>query len=62
MTADALRHGYLAFLVRQGARITELERVGGSMPAGQLSAYAALSPAGPGKRLDAVERVYPALR
>jgi len=62
VTADALRHGYLAFLVRQGARVTELERVGGSMPAGQLNAYAALSPAGPAKGLDAVDRVYPALR
>jgi uncharacterized protein involved in exopolysaccharide biosynthesis len=62
MTADALRHGYLAFLVRQGARLTELERIVGSVPDNHLKAYAALSPAGPGKRLDAVERVYPALR
>jgi site-specific recombinase XerD len=62
VTADALRHGYLGFLVRQGARLTEIERIVGSMPAGQLKAYAALAPAGPAKGLDAVDRVYPALR
>jgi uncharacterized protein involved in exopolysaccharide biosynthesis len=62
VTVEALRHSYLAFLVRQGARLTELERIVGYMPARELTAYGALSPAGPAKEVEAIERVYPAWR
>lgn len=62
VSAEALRHSYIAFLVRQGARLTELERVAGAMPATELTGYAALAPAGQAKPLSEVEITYPTLK
>lgn len=61
VTAHALRHTYLAFLVRQGARFADVTRVVGQLEADLLSAYSQLAP--PGARLDsaAVQWVFPAL-
>jgi integrase len=59
VTDQALRHTYIAHLVRQGARLTELERVIGAMAPSRLRRYAALAPAGPAKSLDDVDRFYP---
>ena len=58
---EALRHTYLAFLVRQGARFADITRWAGELDATQLAAYSPLAP--PGERIDAdrVQRVYPAL-
>lgn len=60
--ADALRHTYIAYLVRQGIRLSELEQVVGPLPAKTLAWYGRLSPPGPGLRLDAVQLIHPALR
>jgi hypothetical protein len=58
----ALRHTYVAFLVRQGIRFADLTQVVGRLPAETLSDYSTLSPAGARISLEAVERVLPALR
>jgi succinoglycan biosynthesis transport protein ExoP len=61
VTAEALRHTYLAFLVRQGARFADITRWVGELDANVLSAYSELAP--PGARIEAgaVQRLYPAL-
>ncbi|MFM8333614.1 MAG: GumC family protein [Candidatus Methylumidiphilus sp.] len=59
--ADALRHSYIAHLVRLGIRLSELERVVGRLPAKQLAAYGRYSPPGPGLSADRVPLAYPAL-
>jgi hypothetical protein len=56
----ALRHTYICYLVRQGARLTEIERVIGPVPAGELSRYAVYRPSGPAKPLSDLDLVYPA--
>ena len=61
ITPQALRHTYIAYLVRQGVRLSDLERVAGDMPPSVLAAYAAFSPPGPGTPLDSMGRDYPAL-
>ena len=57
----AVRHSYIAFLVRQGARFADLTRWVGPLDADLLSAYSALAP--PGVRLDgaSIRRDFPAL-
>jgi len=62
LTPAALRHTYVAFLVRQGIRFADLARLVGPIPPEELAAYGELAPAGPRVALDAVERVLPALR
>ena len=59
--AEALRHTYIAYLVRQGIRLSELERVIGRIPAKNLAAYSRYSPPGPGLSAERVALVYPAL-
>jgi len=61
ITPQSLRHTYIAYLVRQGVRLSDLERITGYMPPTVLAAYATLSPPGSGMSLDTVERDYPAL-
>ena len=62
VTAESLRHTYLAFLVRQGMRFADLTRIVGPLPADTVSAYSTLSP--PRARLDGaqVQVLHPALR
>lgn len=55
----ALRHSYVLYLVRQGARLRELHRVLGPVPPQTLALYAPYSPKGPGKPLEDVELAYP---
>ena len=59
--AAALRHTYLVFLVRQGARLTELHRVAGPMGAAEIQRYAPYSPSGVSRPLEQLELIYPAL-
>ena len=61
ITPQVLRHTYNAYLVRQGARLSDLEKITGGMSPTVLAAYAIFSPPGSGKSLDSVERDYPAL-
>jgi uncharacterized protein involved in exopolysaccharide biosynthesis len=59
VTPDALRHTYLAFLVRQGARFADLPRIAGHLPPASLMAYGPLSPPGQGRPLETIELTYP---
>jgi uncharacterized protein involved in exopolysaccharide biosynthesis len=59
--AATLRHTYIAYLVRQGARLTELPRLLGPMPPSALARYTALAPAGPARSLDQIAVTYPTL-
>ena len=58
--ADMMRHTYISFLVRQGARLSELERVVGPLPPASFLHYRKLSPRGPGVHLSALNIVFPA--
>jgi uncharacterized protein involved in exopolysaccharide biosynthesis len=62
VTAGSLRHSYIAYLVRQGARLTELERILGSIPTAELTRYAAFAPAGQAKPLRDVNTTFPSLK
>jgi uncharacterized protein involved in exopolysaccharide biosynthesis len=62
VTPEALRHTYVAYLVRQGARLTELERVIGPTAPSRLAAYRGLAPAGAAKSLADLDLLYPVLR
>ncbi len=55
----ALRHTYIAYLVRQGARLTELEQVIGPLPPAELTRYGVYKPAGPARPLAELDLVYP---
>ena len=55
----ALRHTYIAYLVRQGARLTELSRQLGPVLSADLGRYSALAPAGQAKPLSDVDIFYP---
>lgn len=61
VSAEALRHTYIAFLVRQGARFADVTRWVGPLSADELAAYSQLAP--PGARLEAagIARTFPAL-
>jgi uncharacterized protein involved in exopolysaccharide biosynthesis len=61
VTAEVLRHTYLAYLVRQGARLTELHQVAGRMDTATVQRYAPLSPAGASRPLAQLDLVYPVL-
>lgn len=61
VTAANVRHTYLLFLARQGLRSGELRRLAGTLPAAELAAYRALSPAGRALTLEEVQPVYPPL-
>lgn len=61
VSADALRHTYLVYLVRQGARLTELHRVAGPMGAAEVQRYAPYSPSGASRPLEKLDLTYPAL-
>jgi integrase len=62
ITSRALRHTYLLFLVRQGARLRDLGRVAGHIPPTELVTYGKLCPPGQGLPLEQVELIYPSLK
>ena len=51
----------IAYLVRQGVRLSDLETVAGDMPPSVLAAYAAFSPPGSGSLTGFRGTYYPAL-
>jgi len=61
LTPQALRHTFVAFLVRQGARFADVTRVVGPLDADLLSAYSQLAPAGARREANQVQWVFPAL-
>jgi integrase len=60
--AAALRHTYVAHLVRQGARFSDLARWAGKLPLAALARYGPLAPAGPKRPADDIDPMLPALR
>jgi uncharacterized protein involved in exopolysaccharide biosynthesis len=58
--ATALRHTYIAFLVRQGARFADITRCTGALGSEQLSVYSQLAPAGARRDAAAVQWEFPA--
>ena len=62
VTADTLRHTYLAYLVRQGARLADVSGIVGPIAPAALRDYGRLSPPGPGLPLEQIDPVFPALR
>jgi len=59
INSQALRHTYLAYLIRQGIKFSELEQISGRISPTVLAGYGALSPAGPGKPLTEILVDYP---
>lgn len=57
--AAALRHTYIAFLVRQGGRLSQIEHLVGPVPTADLLRYAQLSPAGPARPQGELRLAYP---
>ncbi len=60
--AAMLRHSYIAHLVRQGARFSDLSRWVGRLPPDALGVYARLAPDGPKRPAETIDPVLPALR
>ncbi|HSC98660.1 MAG TPA: site-specific integrase, partial [Casimicrobiaceae bacterium] len=60
--AKCLRHTFIAFLVRQGIRFSDLQRIVGALPAQTLAGYALLSPTTSVQARDAIDPVLPAIR
>ena len=58
---SALRHTYIAFLVRQGVRFADLVRWVGPLDADLLAEYSRLAPAGARIDPESIQRDYPAL-
>jgi site-specific recombinase XerD len=58
----AIRYTYLAFLIRQGVGLEELESISGTLPHILKTAYSILSPPGHGLTLEEIETVYPTLQ
>ena len=61
ITPYALRHTYLAFLVRQGIRFADLAQLVGQLPAPVLAAYSGMAPAGARISRESVNCVFPDL-
>lgn len=62
VTPDALRHTYVAYLVRQGMRFGELAKRVGPLPAERLAAYRRLAADGSSSTAAELDPMLPALR
>ena len=62
VTGEAIRHTYIAYLVRQGVGLKDLKHLTAPIPPTELVTYGRLSPPGPGVPLDQIDRVYPLFR
>lgn len=61
ITAEAIRHSYIAYLVRQGLRLSDLEQIAGYLEPFVISTYSAYSPPQQGRAIDDIELLHPAL-
>jgi len=61
ITAAAIRHSYIAYLVRQGLRLSDLEQITGYLEPSVISSYSAYSPPQQGRSIDEIEWLHPAL-
>ena len=63
VTSKTFLHTYMAYLVRKGVRLSELDKVVGRISPTVLAAYGVFSPPGSAALpLDSIEPVYPALQ
>lgn len=62
ITPEALRHTYIAYLVRQGLRFSDLARIVGALPSDRLAAYRQLTLPGSHASPDEVDLVLPSMR
>jgi uncharacterized protein involved in exopolysaccharide biosynthesis len=62
VTSETLRRTYFAYLVRQGARLAEIGEFIGRLSPAAYREYGQLSPHGPGRPLEEIDPVFPALR
>jgi integrase len=62
VNANTFLHTYIAYLVRKGVKLSDLDKVAGKMPPRVLAAYGVFSPPGAALPLDSIEPVYPALQ
>ena len=62
ITAQALRHTCIAYLVGQGLRFADLDRIVGPLPADVLAGYAGFAPPGQRRKIEEIDPVMPALR
>lgn len=62
VNSEVLRHTYLAYLVRQGARLADIGGIIGRIAPAMVREYGRLSPPGPGLPLEQIDPVFPALR
>jgi hypothetical protein len=61
LTAAAIRHSYIAYLVRQGLRLSDLEQITGYLEPSVISSYSSYSPPQQGRSIDDIELIHPAL-
>ncbi|HVW64272.1 MAG TPA: integrase [Nitrosospira sp.] len=61
ITAEAVRHSYIAYLVRQGLRLSDLEQVIGYLEPPAMLSYSAYSPPQQGRKIGEIELLHPAL-
>jgi integrase len=61
ITAEAIRHSYIAYLVRQGLRLSDLEQITGYLEPFVISSYSSYSPPQQGLSIGDVELLHPAL-
>jgi succinoglycan biosynthesis transport protein ExoP len=60
-SAEAIRHSYILYLVRQGLRLSALEEIVGYIEPLAISEYSTYAPAQKGRSIDAIELLHPAL-
>jgi site-specific recombinase XerD len=61
ITAEAIRHSYITYLVRQGLRLSDLEQITGHLEPSVISSYSAYSPPQQGRHISDIELIHPAL-
>lgn len=61
LNSSCLRHTYLAYLARQGLRLSEFQKLCGRIQPTTLSRYGKYSPPGSSKTRDEIDIIYPAL-
>ncbi|MGH8685237.1 MAG: integrase, partial [Nitrosospira sp.] len=61
ITAQTIRHSYIAYLVRQGLRLSDLGQITGYLEPSVMSSYSAYSPPQQGRPVYEIELLHPAL-
>ncbi len=62
ITALSLRHTCIAYLVGQGLRFSDLDRIVGPLPADALARYAGFAPPGVRRKIEEIDPIMPAVK